>query len=230
MVSIENIYDSLWQKSIQGFRNNIFEIDNNLNRRERDNRRGVTLIGRLENETSLKLMDFLNNCKLIEPNQHYYEKNDIHITILSIISCYDGFNIESIDKEAYVDLITKVIKNYGSFKILFNGITASSSCIMLQGFPINNTLKLLRNQLRDEFKNSTLEHSIDKRYAIETAHSTIIRFKSPIINNNSLIDFLSKYRNYNFGISEVNKIEFVYNDWYMTNSIVSKIKTFYLDH
>lgn len=48
------------------------------------------------------------------------------------------------------------------------------------------------------------------------------------MNNNSLIDLLDKYRNYNFGTSAIDKIEFVYNDWYMDNSIISKIKTFYL--
>lgn len=153
MDSIQNIYDSLWQKSIKGFKDNIFQLDNNLNRREQDNRRGVTLIGRLNSETLLKLMDFLHECKLIEPDQHYYSMNDIHITILSIISCYNGFNIESIDKDAYIDLITKAIKNCGPFKILFKGITASPSCIMLQGFPLDDTLKLLRDQIRVEFKN-----------------------------------------------------------------------------
>jgi len=55
---------------------------------------------------------------------------------------------------------------------------------------------------------------------------TIIRFKNPINDNHLLIDCLNKYRNCDFGISEIGKIEFVCNDWYMTNSKVSVIKSF----
>lgn len=116
----------------------------------------------------------------------------------------------------------------GPLQILFKGITASPSCIMLQGFPMDNKLSLLRQRLRDNFKNSTLEHLIDKRYTLETAHSTVIRFKNPITNNNLFLDCLNKYRNYDFGISKIDSIEFVYNDWYMTNSIVSQIERFIL--
>jgi 2'-5' RNA ligase len=99
---------------------------------------------------------------------------------------------------------------------------------MVQGFPKNDRLRLLRQQLRENFQSSNLKHSIDKRYTLETAHSTIIRFKSPLADNNRFIDCLKKYRNYDFGISKIGKAEFVYNDWYMTNSIVSKIKSFCL--
>jgi 2'-5' RNA ligase len=230
MDSIQTIYDSLWQRSIESFRGNKFQLDDHLNNREQDHRRGLTIIGRLGCETVTKLSDFLTESKLIEPNQHYYERDDIHITILSIITCFDGFNIESIDREAYIDQITKSIKGEGPIRILFKGITASPSCIMVQGFPMDDRLKLLRQKLRDNFRNSPLESSMDKRYTLETSHSTIVRFKNPIANNNLFIDCLNKYRNYDFGVSEIDKIEFVYNDWYMTNSIVSKIKTFNLEH
>ncbi len=228
MEGLQTIYDSLWKNSIQSFRANKFELDDNLNRIAQDNRRGVSLIGRLGNETLAKTMGFFCCCRLIEPDQHYYSLSDIHITILSIISCSNGFGMENFDKDAYADTIAKSIKAEGPIDILFKGITASPSCIMLQGFPKNDRLRLLRQQLRESFKSSKLEHSIDKRYTIETAHSTIIRFKKPIADNNLFIGCLEKYRDYDFGISKIDKVDFVYNDWYMTDSIVSKIKTFYL--
>jgi 2'-5' RNA ligase len=226
MDSIQTIYDSLWQKSMESFNENKFELDDYLNNREQDHRRGLTIIGRLGSETLIKLSDFLAESKLIEPDQYYYDRDDIHITVLSIITCFEGFNIGSIDKMAYMDQITKSIEDDGPIRILFKGITASPSCIMVQGFPVDDRLKLLRQKLRDSFRNSPLEHSMDKRYILETSHSTIIRFKRPIVNKNLFIDCLNKYRSYDFGISEIDKIELVYNDWYMTNSIVSKIKTF----
>lgn len=228
MESMKRIYDSLWEESTKKFKDNKFELDCHLNNKEEDKRRGITLIARLESKVIAKILDFLNECKLIEPNQHYYDNSDIHITILSIVTCFDGFNIESIRKEAYVDIIKKSIREKGPMQILFKGITASPSCIMVQGFPLDNRLNLLRQQLRNNFRNSNLENSIDKRYTLGTAHSTIIRFKNPIINNNLFIECLKKYRDYNFGVSEIDNIEFVYNDWYMDSSIVSKINTIIL--
>lgn len=225
MESMKKIYDSLWEESTKRFKDNKFELDYHLNNKEDDKRRGITIIARLESKVIVNILDFLNKCKLIEPSQHYYDSSDMHITILSIITCFNGFTIDSINKEAYVDIIRKSIKKEGAMKIAFKGITASSSCVMVQGFPLDNRLNLLRQQLRNNFRNSTLEHSMDKRYTLGTAHSTIIRFKNPIINNNLFIECLKKYRDYDFGVSEINNIEFVYNDWYMDNSIVSKIKT-----
>lgn len=225
MEDMQTIYDSLWEESTKKFKDNKFEHDYYLNNREKDHRRGISIIGRLESKVITKLLDFLDECKLIEPNQYYYDRSNMHITILSIITCFDGFNIESINKEAYIDIIKKSIIEEEPLQILFKGITASPSCIMVQGFPLDNRLSLLRQRLRDNFKKSTLEHSIDKRYTLETAHSTIIRLKNPIINNNLFIDCLNKYRDHNFGVSEIDNIEFVYNDWYMDSSIVSKIET-----
>lgn len=226
MDNIQEIYDSLWEKSMEKFRDNKFELDYYLTHRKEDHRRGITLIARLENKVITEFIDFMRDCKLIEPDQHYYDSNDIHITVLSIITCFNGFAIENLDRKAYADIIKQTIKNTGPLQISFRGITASPSCIMIQGFPTDNKLNLLREHLRESFQNSALDHSIDKRYPIKTAHSTIVRFKDPITDNSCLIDLLNKYRNYNFGVSKIEAIDLVYNDWYMTNKIVSKINTF----
>jgi 2'-5' RNA ligase len=115
-----------------------------------------------------------------------------------------------------------------SFKISFRGITASPSCVMIQGFPLDDNLAILRDRLRDSFRASNLVHSMDKRYTLKTAHSTVIRFKRPLHNNRNFIDFLNQYRDYNFGSVEMNSIDFVYNNWFMTNSIVKTINSYKL--
>jgi 2'-5' RNA ligase len=210
------------------FRDNKFELDYYLNHREEDLRRGVTLIGRLGNEVTENIIDFIEECKAIEPGQHYYERNEIHITILSIISCYNGFHKENIDKEQYVDIIKKSIDKAGPIEIRFRGITASPSCIMIQGYPVDDRLKKIRDQLRENFSGSKLENSIDKRYLLETAHSTIIRFKNQVKNPDPLLECLYKYRTQDFGITQISHLDFVFNDWYMSNKVVSNMKTFIL--
>jgi hypothetical protein len=45
----------------------------------------------------------------------------------------------------------------------------------------------IQNNLRANFRNSTLEQSIDKRYTIQTSHATFVRFRKPLHNKNSLL-------------------------------------------
>ena len=42
---------------------------------------------------------YIKEIKKIEPNQYFYPNSDIHITVMSIISCYDGFDMTKIDFE-----------------------------------------------------------------------------------------------------------------------------------
>lgn len=228
MERIREIYDSLWNKSIEKFGTGEFELDPVLDLREQDHRRGITLIGRPDNHVADNLLGFLKECRVLEPYQHYYDRTDLHMTVLSIISCYQGFELENYDLNAYCRLIRNATLDSGPFRISYHGITASPSCIMVQGFPADDRLQLLRKRLRDAFRNTQLESSIDQRYTLETAHSTIIRFKKPVTDKDRLLDCLRRYREFDFGSSEYKEISLVYNDWYMTNSIVRNIMSFEL--
>ena len=87
---------------------------------------------------------------------------------MSIISCYDGFDLNAIDVSKYIDIIKKSITVNTNVEIQFKGLTASPSCIMVQGFMSSPSLNKIRDNLRTHFKNSDLEQSLDKRYAIHT--------------------------------------------------------------
>lgn len=117
----------------------------------------------------------------------------------------------------------------GKFNIHFKGITASSSCILIQGFPENEQLSTLRNKLRENFKQSGLFVSIDTRYKIFTAHLTVMRFSLPLTNNQKLLELLDKYRDYDFGIYQLNQIELVFNNWYQQRSITQQLSYMCLD-
>ena len=85
---------------------------------------------------------------------------------------------------------------------------------MGQGMAQNNQLNSMREKLRAGFKNSSLQHSIDARYTLKTAHSSIIRFQAPVKHSKRFISLLEKYRNFNFGTLQVSELELVFNDWY----------------
>ncbi len=219
-------YDKLYQESVAKIAAGNYEIDQLIDAKD-DYRFGITLIIRPDENTKANIQHFLSEVNAIDPFQYYYQNNDLHLTVMSIISCYVGFELGQINIQDYAKLIEQVLSKHRSFKIQFKGLTASPSCILIQGF-LNETLNEIRDDLRIAFKNSQLQQSIDKRYAIQTAHSTIIRFRQALQNEHQLLDLVAKYRNFEFGTFEVKKVELVYNDWYQREHFVKKLHEFQL--
>lgn len=217
-------YNKLYKDSIAKIANGGYETDHLIDSNT-DRRFGITLVIRPDSATNNHIQQFLAEAKAIEPDQYYYENADIHITLMSIISCYEGFELNDINVKDYVKLIQQVLAKHKNFNIRFKGLTASPSCILIQGF-LTDTLNEIRDDLRATFKNSDLQQSIDKRYAIQTAHSTVIRFRSELENKEAFINLVEKYRDYDFGTFSVKQIELVYNDWYQREKHVKKLYVF----
>ncbi len=224
-MNLKEHYSKLYSESINNISSNKYEIDKLIDSKF-DQRFGITLLVRPSNEVKDKIQRLLSELKAVEPNQYYYPNSDIHITIMSIISCYESFDIDNIELPKYIELIKKCLAQNQNIEIQFKGLTASNSCIMLQGFMNNNLLNDIRNKLRVEFKNSELEQSLDKRYSIQTAHSTIVRFRKQLNQKDEFLKIVDKYVDHDFGTFDIKKIELVHNDWYQRNEFVKKLHEF----
>lgn len=220
-------YNRLYTESINKIEVGEYQIDEFLNS-PNDKRFGVTLLFQPSQEVKNEIQKFLAEMKMIEPHQYYYRNSDIHVTVTTIISSYDGFNLSQISVEEYVKVIQESIAGFNSFEIELKGLTASPSCIMVQGFFTDDILNQIRNKLKHNFQNSGLEQSIDKRYILQTAHSTIIRLKDKLIDRKAFIKKVEDYKDYNFGTFTVYTLEFVYNDWYQRKEHVKLLETFNL--
>ncbi|MBF4484518.1 mutarotase [Flavobacterium sp. CSZ] len=220
-------YNQLYKKSSETILAGSYKLDSQLNN-ESDSRFGITLLIRPNETIKENIQFFLDELKAIEPHQYYYPDADIHTTVMSIISCYGGFSLDKINVHEYIDLIQQSLVHLDKIKIEFRGVTASPSAIMIQGFPTDESLNNFRNKLRENFKKSSLEQSIDSRYSIATAHSTVMRFQEKLQDPEKLIDILEKYRDYNFGNFKVENLELVYNDWYQRESNTIHLAEFYI--
>lgn len=218
-------YTNLYIESCEKISNGNYVIDTQIDNLS-DNRFGITLLIRPTEEIKNSIQLFLNELKEVDASQYYYPNSDIHITVISIISCYDGFNLNNISIQDYVTLINKCITGLNKSVINLQGITASPSAVMIQGFPSDTSINDLRDNLRTTFKQSTLEQSIDKRYSLFTTHLTVVRFRKPINNKDLFLKTLHKYRDYNFGKFEIKNIELVHNDWYQRVQFVKKLCDF----
>lgn len=220
-------YNQLYTKSSRAILEGKYNLDSKINDAS-DSRFGITLLIRPSDEIKAQIQLFLDELREIDSQQYYYPNSDIHITLMSIISCYESFTLDKIRTEEYIEIIQKSLLDVDKITIEFKGITASSSAIMIQGFPTDESLNNLRDKLRENFKKSTLQQSIDSRYAIATAHSTVLRFQEKLENPEKLMGVAEKFRDFDFGEFTVDKLELVYNDWYQRESNTIDLADFYL--
>lgn len=220
-------YNQLYKKSSEAILAGNYILDPQITN-ESDSRFGITVLIRPNDTVKANIQLFLDALKEVEPTQYYYPDSDIHITVMSLISCSEEFRLDQIAPNDYIEVICKSLINLDSIKIKFKGVTASPSALMIQGFPTDESLNNLRNKLREDFKNSTLQQTIDSRYTISTAHSTVMRFQAELQHPEKLMQVVEKFRDFDFGEFTVENLELVYNDWYQRESNTSHLADFIL--
>lgn len=208
---MREIYAQMWQNAMQKYQKNQFESDQHLNGLK-DTRRGITLLARPTEETRRNIVKFLSEFSRLAPEQYCHPESDLHITIMSIVACRHDY--ELVNEQQYCDAVSSILKSVRAFNIAFSGITASANCVLIQGFIQDDSLDNLRNSIRQEFSKNTLEHTMDTRYTIKTAHSSVIRYRKPVINPSRLINFLESNKDRYFGDCKITELELVFNDWY----------------
>ncbi|MGY3087232.1 2'-5' RNA ligase [Hymenobacter sp. UYAg731] len=206
-------YDAMRQAAVRQLARGEAERDSLLDS-PYDTRRGLTLLARPPAAITARIEEIMMDFRGAEPNQYYYPAADIHVTIMSIISCYEGFTLDLIDPAAYQNAVRSILESNAPLTISYAGLTASPDSVIVQGFPVGDGLETMRDAMRIFFRNSGLPQSIDQRYSIQTAHSTVMRFRNPLQNPARLLEKLAKYQAYFIGSFEVNAAELVYNDWY----------------
>ncbi|WP_246225726.1 2'-5' RNA ligase family protein [Vibrio agarilyticus] len=196
---------------------NSAQLDPYLNHLEQDTRRGISALAYL-NQSASPLLDelakFQQCIRLIEPNQYFHPLDELHLTVLSIISCISDLTMDQLDLNPYREIFWEVMQKSRPITVQYRGISASSNCIVVQGFVKDDALEQLRDTLRHELRGAQLRCSFDTRYKLMTAHSSLIRFKSPLKDPSCLFATCQRYRSYEFGSLDLNQFDLVFNNWY----------------
>lgn len=225
---MESIYQQMWADAFPKIKSGKLSLDTQIDNPS-DNRIGITLLLRPSSLVVKKMQNFLAQAHKFAPNQYYYPANDLHLTVLSIFSCSPNFSLAQINLADYQAVISQALEPFKSFQIEFSGITLSSSGVVAKGYDKTGTLNEIRSALRTAFKATDLAHTIDKRYVLKAAHSTLLRFKTPLKNKTLFADFLTQHQSIPLGVSEVQAIDLVSNDWYMKTNKVRVLEKYTLD-
>jgi 2'-5' RNA ligase len=223
------IYQQLWTEAMGAFERGSPQIDPNVSGKENDLRRGVTLAFRPSPSVQVKVKNLLGRLAGVAPGQYFYRTEELHVTVLSIISGTELWRREIRQLAACRAVINDALLRQPSFKIHFQGVTASPGTVMIQGFPAGNALERVRDELRRAFTRNGLGDRLDRRYKITTAHMTIMRFGRPDADWKQLAALLAENRDTDFGEMEVNRLQLIWGDWYASANVARILQEYPLN-
>lgn len=219
---LQSHYDTMWDRAFGAVARGDIDCDTRLTA-GRDLRRGLTLIARPGPALRARFEFLLDRLGLSEPQQYRYPEADMHVTILPLFTAIENPVSELTRLSDYVNAVLTALDGIEAFDIKFNGITMSRSAVLAQGFPHGPALETLRERLRTQLRDVGLHASLDQRYRLITAHSTLIRFVAPLHNPQHFVEQLKYLRHEPLGCMQVNEVELVVSDWYMSSNSLDRI-------
>ena len=213
------IYEQLWRDAAAALERGEPQLDSHLPAKTNDRRRGVTLALRPAAAVLTQAKDFSDRLARDFPGQYYYRPEELHVTVLSIISGTEFWRKEIPQLVAYRAIIRDVLRRHGSFRLGFRGVTASPGAVMIQGFPLDDGLARIRDDLRQRFARAGFGSTLDRRYAISAAHITVLRFCRKDTDWPRLAARLEDSRSADFGEMRVQTLQLLWGDWYASANI-----------
>ena len=235
------IYQQLWQQFQCALAQHQIVTDPYLDNLA-DDRRGITALAFLQPNSPAACSEvqvFQQQLAALEPAQYLQPASELHLTLLSIVSCISGFTLPQSDAAAYAIVFQRVLtelqqdiieRRIPPLQIELRGVTASPSCILLQGFAQGEGLNRLRDQLRQAYRQSGLYHSMDSRYRQQSAHLTLCRFTRPLQQPEAVLALCRQYQDYLFGHLPLQQIDLVFNNWYLQSHVTQTLASVRLDN
>jgi 2'-5' RNA ligase len=208
------IYEQLWREAVAAFERGEPLLDPHLPGKTNDWRRGVTLALRPSAAVLARAKAFSDRLAADFPGQYVYQLEELHVTVLAIISGSALWRQEFRQLATYRAIVREVLRRHHSFKLDFRGITASPGAVMIQGFPLDEGLANLRADLRHSFVRAGFGRALDRRYAISAAHITTMRFCQAQADWPRLAAWLQEFRTTDFGEMDVPTLQLIWGDWY----------------
>lgn len=221
-------YDALWDAAAPDVREGRVALDAWALRKDDDARRGITLLARPAPAVSERLASLLDELRALEPAQYHQPRADLHLTVLALFSATPDYHPHLAHLDAYRAAVAEVLDGAAPFAVDTRGVTLSPGAVLAQGFPRDDTLARLRAKLRSALAARGLGDTLDQRYRLETAHTTLVRFVAPLRDPRRFVAALDAARSRAFGTSVVTQLELVLGDWYQSSERARPIAAYEL--
>jgi 2'-5' RNA ligase len=213
LTGAQSIYDQLWRNTTAALEADGLQVDLNLQKGAVDSRRGATLVARPDADVQDRVEMFLSEAAALCPGQHVYQPAELHLTVLAVIPGSENWRKDIHRLPARWKVLDAVLKNRRAFSVKFRGVTASPEAVLIQGFPQDEMLARLRDDLRSALQAGGVGEDLDRRYKIAAAHLTVMRFSNPKADWRRLLDFLQAHRETDFGETRFRSLQLIWSDW-----------------
>jgi len=226
-VDLRAHYDAMWERAWAAVARGDVDCDPHL-AGGRDPRRGMTLVARPDPALAARFGAVQDRLPDADPRQYRQPGADLHLTVLSLFTVTADYGPQLARRADYAAAVRAAVDGLPAFDIDFHGITISRGAVLARGFPRDGTLELLRARLREQLRARGLDGSLDQRYRLVTAHSTLLRFVAPPPDPDRLAAALTALRDLPLGTMRVEGLQLVVNDWFMSSAAVESIETYAL--
>ena len=224
----EAVYARLWDDAQAAFAAGTVGTDPHLDDRASDLRRGLTLVLRPAPPMRAQIAALIAQLDAIAPGQHVYRPDELHVTVLSLISASEVVRLAAISLDAYRALLNDLCARERPLSVHFMGVGASPDSIFVCGQTGGDALNALRDRLRARLVQAGLADGMERRYRSVTNHATILRYRTPPPDLPRLAAFLAAQRARDLGSFQVDTLELTFNDWYMSHDRVQVLGRFAL--
>jgi 2'-5' RNA ligase len=219
-------YAALWQEARSAFLSGSEEIDPRLRDRRPDARRGLTVIFRPQPAVAAQVAGWLGELGASAADQYFYTPGQLHVTVLSLFTATPEYAPFFARLPCYLAALDAALGSLPHFAVAFRGITASPAAVMVQGFPADGTLEHARTTLRAALTQAGLGGDLDRRYRLTTAHLSAMRLRASLADPARFVAQLDAARSRDFGVTQVDELLLVANDWYMTPGVVEVVRRY----
>jgi 2'-5' RNA ligase len=222
------IYEQLWDEAMAAFEAGKPKLDPHLPDKKNDRRRAVSLSIPLPAAVQGSIKKFFDQLAAEFPGQYFYAPEELHVTMVTLISATEHWEQEFDDVEAFHGIVREVLGRHRGFKLEFRGVTAAPNAVMVQGFTVDTTLEDIRADLRRTFVERGFPNRLDRRYPNAAAHVTAMRFCKSDSDWKRLAAVLAANRQTPFGEMRVETIQLTWGDWYLSTGIARVLEEYRL--
>lgn len=209
-MSSAELYNQIYLNNKRYLESGDIDIDKVLTIGKPDLRRGISLIIPIR-QIFTSYEHLVNVFSNVDPNQYYYNFDDLHITVFDFIHAKNEYQRNSSLEDAFLEISKRAVDKIKAFKIEMRGVIFSRSAGLVKGFD-NNLLVLIRKNIRDLMNSYSLTN--DERYESESSHATFVRFRQALQNPAKFNEAIKNNRYVELGVEEVTNFELVEHDWY----------------
>ena len=204
-------------------------VDEFLAHPKKDIRRGMSLIIRPSAEISERIIAMQGRLGPLLGDQYFYPAGDLHMTVYSAIPVGASASFHALDLPAYASAVKRtVVRSSAPFTLRFAGISASDQAILVKGYPCDDQLRRLQDDILEEFQAMGFEFGAKRRFRNESAHITFARFARQVPNLPALRQALSDLQDFEFGKMTARELQLFENDWYLRPNSLKEFGRFTL--